>query len=322
MILTVTLNPLLERRLSYPAVNYGMVNRTNKETFKAGGKGINVSRQLNHLGVKNLALTFLGGNNGKILRSILTDEEINFIAVSSKSETRSATIAVEETKNSLTTFMGPDCPVSTREVEEFKARLEKMIQNVTTVIFSGSSPCPEADSIFPFGIELANKYDKVSILDTYGRHLKNCIEAGPSHIHNNFDEISSSMGIDLSTESAITHYLNSLYSRGITLAFITNGARPGYASKFDYHYKFTVPEIAEIDSTGSGDAFVAGIAYGLENSMVFEDFLKFASAAGVANAGAWDVCRATKESIEHYVETIDITTIGKKMKLIDDSPTI
>jgi len=64
-----------------------------------------------------------------------------------------------------------------------------MIYNCSAVIFSGSSPCFATDDIFPFGIELANKYDKISILDTYGGHLQACLEAQPTVIHNNKDEV-------------------------------------------------------------------------------------------------------------------------------------
>ena len=60
MILTVTLNPLLEKRLEFQSVELGKDQRAKNEFYAAGGKGINVSRQLNLLGVKNSAFTWLG----------------------------------------------------------------------------------------------------------------------------------------------------------------------------------------------------------------------------------------------------------------------
>ena len=65
-----------------------------------------------------------------------------------------------------------------------------MIQNCEIVIFSGSSPSNKTNSIIPYGIELANKYDKVSLVDTYrGLIFQNCIDAEPTIIHNNLSEI-------------------------------------------------------------------------------------------------------------------------------------
>ena len=321
MILTVTLNPLLENRFYYDSVELGVSNRSKSHEFKAGGKGINVSRQLNYLDIKNIALTFLGGNNGKILRKILFEEDINFTAISTKSETRLAALAVEKTPARLTTFFEPNNAVSKNEVDQFKSKLEKMMQNCSVVVFSGSSPSTEADEIFSFGIQLANKLDKMSVLDTYGNHLQACIDAAPTILHNNVSEIEKSLSIDLSTEEKKIEFLKGLYKKGIKLAFLTDGDNAIYASKFDFTYKISPPIVDEIDSTGSGDAFVSGIVHGIEKGLVFDEFVKTASALGAVNASKWDVCASTLEETKKLIPQIAITTIGKKLKLIDDSPT-
>jgi len=270
MVLTVTINPLLEHRFFFNTIGLGKSNRSSKELFYAGGKGINVSRQLNFLGIKNSAFTFLGGNNGKLLRHCYTEDKIDFSVLNTKSETRIADLIIEESGNRITTFFGTNSDISLEESNEFKNRLDKMIYNCSAVIFSGSSPCIATDDIFPFGIELANKYDKISILDTYGRHLQACIEAQPTVIHNNKDEVENSLGLSLSDEINKLNYLHDMYSKNIKMIFLTDGTGLIYASKFDFCYTIEPPKINAVDPTGSGDAFVAGIAYGLDNSLVFE----------------------------------------------------
>ncbi|VAX24641.1 1-phosphofructokinase [hydrothermal vent metagenome] len=321
MILTVTLNPLLENRLYFDSIDLGKSNRSTSHEFKAGGKGINVSRQLNHLGIKNIALTFLGGNNGKALRKIMAEEEINLTAISTKSETRAATLIVETNPKRLTTFFEPNRVISQSEVDQFKSKLEKMIQNCSIVVFSGSTPCVEADDIFSFGIDMANRLDKMSILDTYGSHMKSCINAVPTILHNNVSEVEKSLSVDLSTEKNKTNFLKELYQKGIKLAFLTDGNNPTYASKFDFVYKIDSPSVDEVDSTGSGDAFVAGIAHGIEKALIFNEFAKNAVALGALNASKWGVCTSTLEETEKLIRQITVTSIGKKLKLIDDSPT-
>jgi len=320
MILTVTINPLLEHRLFFNSVNLGKSNRSNKDHFSAGGKGINVSRQLNFLGVKNSAFTFLGGNNGKLLRHCLTDDKIDFTVLTTKSETRIADLIIEESDNRITTFFGLNCEISSEESMEFKNRLDKMIYNCSIVIFSGSSPCIATDDIFPYGIELANKYDKISILDTYGSHLKACIDAQPTVIHNNIEETEYSLGLSLNNEINKLNYLHDMYSKNIKMIFLTDGAELIYSSKFDFCYTIKPPQVKAIDPTGSGDAFVAGIAYGLENSIVFEEFVKIAAALGSANAASIKTCEVTQDEMNQLVNKVNVSTIGKKMKIIDDSP--
>ena len=321
MILTVTINPLLENRIEFNSFKIGTLSRGITKEHKAGGKGINVSRELDLLGIKNTALLPLGGNNGKLLRKVLIDENINFTTISSKRETRAATLAIEKSKGRITSLFEPSNPLSENEINEFKTKLIKMVQNCKIVIFSGSVPNKEAASIITYGIELANELDKTSILDTYGEHLQECINAAPTLLHNNVKEIKKSLGIELSNEKQKVMFLKELYKKGIKLAFITNGAKATYASKFDFIYKINSPRAKEIDATGSGDAFVAGISYGLIKALVFDEFVRIASALGNINASRWNICNVQLEDIQNIVDSISVKPIGKKLKLIDDSPT-
>ena len=314
MVLTITLNPLLERRLVYPSVELGQDFRTDKDSFTAGGKGINVSRQLNYLGVKNLAYTFLGGNNGKIMKNLLLQEQVEFTSIQTKNETREASLIIEENENRISTFFGPNTPITIEEAEQFKLKIKKMIENCEIVVFSGSSPCKETDDIFPYGIETANEYDKISICDTYGNHYQNCIDKSPTIIHNNLREIEKSLGLELTSEEEILDYLHKLYKKNIKQVYLTNGSDTVYAGNFDFIYKSGCPKITQLDPTGSGDSFVAGIAYGMHHSLTFEETFRTAICIGAANASRWEMCNVKLEDIESLKEEVKVETIGKKMK--------
>lgn len=208
MILTVTLHPLLEIRLSYKNIFLGSSHRNPVEELKPGGKGINVSKQLNKFGIKNIAFTLLGGNTGKIIKNLLSQEQIDFTFIQTKNETRFSFITIDMTNKKATTFFGPDYIITSEESERFKMKLDKMIRNCEIVVFSGSSPCKETDSIIPFGIETANKYDKISVCDTYGNHLKTCIDQSPTVLHNNILELETSLNISLKDEKEKTDFLD------------------------------------------------------------------------------------------------------------------
>lgn len=321
MVLTVTLNSLLEKKLYFEHTDSSN-NRAYKEEYLAGGKGINISRQLNLLGIKNHALIFLGGSNGKRLRSILDSEKISFSATSTKNESREASLIFNDRKKTLKTFFGLNSIVSDSEIEQFLSKLEKAIVNSSIVVFSGSLPNEEASIIIEKGIEFCNKHDKISILDTYGKQLNKFISLSPTIIHNNTDEIMSSFGVSLNNENEIGQLLSKFYNLGVKLSFITNGKSEIFASKADFQYKISVPKISEKDPTGSGDAFVAGIIYGLEKSLIFNDFVKFAVSLGAQNASSWDVCKVNPIEAKKLEDDVSIIEIGKKIKLIDDSPTI
>jgi len=320
MILIITLNPLLERRFTYSKVKFGGVNRNPVTNISAGGKGINVSRQLKMFGVNSFNYFLSGGTNGKLYRELLKNEGLDFSFVPVKSETRHASIVTSQDDKLVTSYFSEDPVVSQSEVDEFKSRLEKMIENCEVVVFSGSSPCPAADSIIPYGIELANKHDKVSICDTYGKCLPACIDAAPTMLHNNFSEINNSLHLNLKSEDSIVGLLNQLYRNNIKRVFLTDGSNNFYASNFNYIYKIEPVNIQEIDATGSGDSFVAGIIYSWIRSDVFENSLKFATAIAGLNAATYEVSRIKLDDAIRTEDNVKVFPIGKKIKLIDDSP--
>lgn len=320
MILTVTLNPLLERRFTYDKVNFGSVNRNAASELAAGGKGINVSRQLKKFGIKSFNYFFSGGVNGKQFREVLKTEGLDFTHINIKNETRDCAVIVSKDDSIVSSFFSSDPKISSSEVEEFKSKLDKMIQNCEIVVFSGSSPCKETDSIFPYGIQLANKYDKISVCDTYGLHLKECIDAVPTIIHNNLSEVQNSLSIVLNDEKSILDYLQNLYQKNIIRVFLTDGSNNFYASNFDYIYKIKPVNVIEKDSTGSGDSFAAGLIYGWVNSEVFEETLKFATAVAGLNAASFETASVNLMDAVNLKEKVEIIPIGKKTKTIDDSP--
>lgn len=319
MILIITLNPLLEKRLSFKKVIHGTVNRNSVHSIKPGGKGINVSRQLKQLGLSSYNIIFSGGNNGKVYRDILRKENFEFSFIQTKSETRFASVIIEKEENIITSYFSEDPAITEKESDEFINRLDKMIANCELVVFSGSS-LNGAENIIPAGIEIANKYDKVSVCDTYGNNLDNCLNSSPTIIHNNFDETANSLKTSLNNQQEIISCLDYLYNKGIKRSYLTNGGNPFYASNFDYHYKVYPPEVKAIDSTGSGDSFVAGIIYGWHHNLVFENSLKFATALASINSTSFEVSNVNFEAAKSLSDSVDIESVGKKIKIIDDSP--
>ena len=321
MILIITLNPLLERRFNFTGIKVGDVNRNPQSTcLMAGGKGINISRQLKRFNVKSFNYFFSGGINGKLFRETLKTEGLDFSFVPTKSETRHAAVITSESEKNVTSFFSEDSKILFSEVEEFKSKLDKMIQNCEIVVLAGSSPCPETDTIYPYAISLANKYDKVSICDTYGRHLHACIDSEPTIIHNNFNEISSSLELSLDDEEYVVDFLNSIYKKNVKRVYLTNGSKNFYASNFNYIYKIKPLQIQEIDPTGSGDSFVASIINGWVNSDLFEESLKFATAVAALNAESFEVANVEINDAIKIKDKVEVLPVGKKTKTIDDSP--
>ena len=60
MIYTVTLNPALDKTVEIPSLTVDSVNRITTMRTDPGGKGINVSKVIDKLGGKSIAIGILG----------------------------------------------------------------------------------------------------------------------------------------------------------------------------------------------------------------------------------------------------------------------
>lgn len=321
MILIITLNPIFQKIFYYKNIILNSVNRNGITHKQAGGKGINVSRQLKFLGIDSYNLFFSGGSNGKLLRELLKKEQLAFTSVSIANETREAAVIISANDQKIYSFFSTNPIISQSEIDEMKSTIKKMIPNSNIVVISGSAPSNYAEDIVYFTVSEANKQDKITICDYYGDNLEEIFNLAPTIVHNNFDEINKYLNINLKDESDILSLLNSINLKGIKRFYLTDGENPFYAQNFDYKYRIYPPKLKAIDSTGCGDAFVAGLIYCLKNNETFEYSLKYATALASINSTQFDVCNVTADKFQPLINQISIEPIGKKVKLIDDTPT-
>ena len=77
MIYTVTLNPALDKTVEIPDFSLDSVNRIVSVRSDPGGKGINVSKVIQKLGGKSVAMGILGGTAGRALQEALDMLELD-----------------------------------------------------------------------------------------------------------------------------------------------------------------------------------------------------------------------------------------------------
>ncbi len=313
MILTITLNPLLEKVLFFDKIERNKVNRAIHSIINAGGKGINVSRQLNKFNLENLATGFLGSDNGKKLKSILYKEGIKNSFQQISEETREGIVIVENS-TILESYFFPDPVISSSEVDSFIEKTKKAIANSEMLIISGSSPQFEKEDdelrLFTELISFAKDQDKIVFVDVYGKNLSSIFQLKPDIVHNNIEELQNSLGIYFKDEESIIQFLLESYNAGIKIFILTNGGEKTFAMNHGYMYEITPPKIVPINHTGSGDAFMAGLMYGFHENLPFEEMLRWAVASGSANASMFEVCSAEKNHIESIKELVIIKKLN------------
>ncbi len=305
MITTVTLNPMLDKTMHMDSLARGQIHRALKLEMVAGGKGINVARQLKSLGVSVLATGFLGGEVGSIVEGLLRKEGLGRDFVDSGVMTREGVTYLEPNGTSTAVFE-PAGRVAVTRVRALKKRITKLVRKSAWVICSGSSPCPEADDVYHEAILSANKAGIKSVLDSYGRAFKRGLEAVPTMIKPNRKEYQKTFGKELRSEKEVRRVMENWLSAGIKFIVLTDGAKPAYAASSGGQWKLQAPSITTVNPVGSGDAMVAGIVFGLEKGWEFERCLEFGAAAGAANAKKWTVANSTYEEIRALRKRVSV----------------
>jgi len=310
MILTVTPNPMLDKTLHLEQFPHGQISRTDRVLNVAGGKGINVSRQLIYLGVESVATGFLGGRIGEIINALLEKEGIKRDFVQVEDTTRIGFTVLETSTGVQTSVFEPGHRVTQSEAKQLQGKVIGMLQrspkgdrSVEWLVCSGTVPCEGMEDFYVAILRAARETGIPVVLDTYGAPLSLGVGERPFLVKPNVKEYVETFGSETGVETAdwgeraAIAALARLRGFGATAAVITDGENPAYASYGEHIWRVTPSRFRCVNATGSGDAFIAGLLYGLTKSWDCESALRFAVASGAANARRWEVACSSMAEI-------------------------
>ena len=89
MIVTVTMNPAIDKTVDIERMERGGLNRIKRVVLDAGGKGINVSKTIKELGLDTIATGFIGGTAVEVIEKFLKEYGIptDFVVVDGETRT-------------------------------------------------------------------------------------------------------------------------------------------------------------------------------------------------------------------------------------------
>lgn len=303
MILTVTLNPSID--ISYPLnrLTLDTVNRVNRTTKTAGGKGLNVTRVLAEAGQSVVATGFIGGKLGDFVIHQLQEQGISNQFFKIKGETRNCIAVLHEGMQTEILEAGPYIDMD--EAEGFLNHMSIIAKQFDVLTFSGSLPKGLAAHYYQDLITMARAYGSKVVLDCSSAPLK-AVLAGkdkPTVIKPNLEELEDLIGqpVTLDEERLISLLSQPLFE-GIEWIIVSLGAQGAFAKHHNRFYRVTIPKIEVVNPVGSGDATVAGIAWALAEGDDDETLLKKANVLGMLNA---QETRTGHVNMAHFDELFD-----------------
>ena len=287
MILTVTLNAAIDKRYVVEGYQVGEVNRVKECAYTPGGKGLNVSKPASIAGAEVVATGFVGGHAGNYIEDALKPFGIKSEFYHLEEESRSCINIWDEVNHVQTEFLEPGFTVSEEEFEGFEKHFTELVKKADVVAMSGSVPKGLDGTAYQRLVRICKEAGKKVILDTSGKLLEMGIEAKPTMIKPNIDEIRMLTGKSCDN---FQDMVDAVCDDGI--------------------FRARVPKIDAVNTVGCGDSMIAGFALGLSEGLSVEETLKKASAISAAAALREETGFFVKEDMEKIYPQVEIEKIG------------
>lgn len=306
MIITVTLNPALDKTLEVPSFTPGRRHRSVDQRTLPGGKGINVARVLKVLGQPVIATGIAGGATGIRIVEALSDESIlnSFVRIREESRTNTAVIDPTTGLHSEINERGPS--VTPRELELFEEKLMYLARGASICVFAGSLPRGLEPDVYAGLIRSVEKLGVTTIIDTDGEPMRMAVRAEPDIVSPNEIEAEDLVGHEFHDDDDRAQAVVEIVRQGPGEAIMTvpDGCyayvhEDAAGANGNTLYRVMTEPLEAISPIGSGDAFLAGYVASRYAGRSPVDCLRFGVACGAEStqhigAGILDPARVER----------------------------
>lgn len=307
MILTVTLNAAIDKRYVVEEYQVGQVNRVKECSYVPGGKGLNVSKPASIYGAEVVATGFVGGHAGNYIEDSLKPFGIKSEFYHVEAESRSCINIWDEVNHVQTEFLEPGFTLTKRDFEEFEQKFRTLVTDAKIVAMSGSVPKGLDGTAYQRLVKIVKEAGKPVILDTSGQLLEMGIQAAPTLIKPNIDEIRMLTGKTCDDINDIIEAAKEIHRNGVEIVAVSLGADGSLVVGEEGTFRAEVPKIDAVNTVGCGDAMIAGFAIGIEEGLSLPEMLRKASAVSTAAAMREETGFFCMEDMQKLLPEIKIT---------------
>lgn len=309
MIVTVTLNAAIDKRYVVEGFQVGEVNRVKECSYTPGGKGLNVSKPAAIAGAKVVATGFVGGHAGNYIEDELKPFGIESAFYHMNEESRSCINIWDSVNKVQTEFLEPGFTVTEADFEGFVEQFTELVKEADVVAMSGSVPKGLDGKAYQRLVGIVKEAGKKVILDTSGKLLEDGVEAKPTMIKPNIDEIRMLTGNQCNDLTEIIEAAKQIQKSGVEIVAVSLGKDGSIVACEEGVYRAIVPKIDAVNTVGCGDSMIAGFALGLSEGLSIKETLRKASAISAAAALREETGFFVMEDMEQIFPRVEIKNI-------------
>lgn len=300
MILCVCPNPSVDIYVWIQSINAGKVNRSLKEKYFPGGKGVHVALACAELGEEVTLLGFWGGPTGEWIRNECAKYNIRTIGIEVKEWSRTCQTFKTNNEFNESEILGVGPTIDKKQQLKFENIFKQHLPSVSCITMSGSWPKGAHEDSYARLIEIGKKYGKDTFLDCTGKPLESALKQKPYIVHLNVQEAETLFGKD--KPEKLTQNL----SKSCDIAAVTAGQRGLFLSNGRQVIHGFVEVGKVYSSVGSGDCLVAGLVISYVNEYKMEEIVRMGVACGGANCLREDLGMLYKSDVEFLYEKVYI----------------
>lgn len=294
MIVTVTLNPSLDRTIEVAELTRGSMVRATATRLDPGGKGVNVARALAAHGIPTCAVVPLGGPEGAQLTALLEQEGIDVCAVPVRASTRS-NVSLVEPDGTVTKINEPGGSLRPEDLDAIVHAVLSVAAGADWVVASGSLPPGVPDDFYArLGRQVPGRF----AVDTSGPALAAALGCVPALIKPNRGELASLVGYPVDTVAGAIRAASDVREAGVSAVLASLGADGAVLVDGQGVRYGDSPVDRRRSAVGAGDAMLAGyLAAGVTGGDPLVEALSWGAAAvrfpGSRMPGPSDVDRSS-----------------------------
>lgn len=309
MIITVTMNPAIDKTADMEHFEHGELNRLKNILLDAGGKGINVSKTIKELGGETVATGFIGGSGGVLIEKILKEQGIQADFIEIKNEIRT-NLKIVETDGYVTELNEPGPYISSHELELLTAKLLDYANKDALFVLAGSIPNGIDKSIYKTLTQKLKEKGAKVFVDADGELFIQALEAGPDIIKPNRAELEGYFHKDYRVdETELIGMGQKLLDKGIGMVAISLGQMGALFLAKEKILKCPGLKVDAHSTVGAGDAMVAALSYGQNQGQSFEECVKLSIAVSAGAVTTKGTKPPKRELVDELLQKVTVQTI-------------
>lgn len=255
MIPTVTPNPSLDLTYRVGSLVHGAVQRACEVSVEAGGKGVNVSRNLVRNGVASRAVVPVGWAEGERFLSLLSGFEVVRVPIS---EDVRMNLSLVEPGGVVTKINAPGPRLSAAEIEVLVEETANAAKGSEWLAVCGSLPAGTDARLYATLVEVAREAGCRVAADTSGESLRSALESEPDLIKPNHEELAELVGRRLETFGDVLEAAKEVRAAGVGSILVSLGPDGAILISDDGAFHAETPPFVPESTVGAGDSLLSG----------------------------------------------------------------